>query len=337
MFVCKNCGCGFDKRGSRGPNPTYCSKKCKAWQRMGIKADQSGLLHLSCIHCGKRFESEAKRKYCSRKCREVAGRFREERQCVACSKEFTAKSRDANACSQKCAQTERWSGKPLISNRVCVGCGVHFKRYPGSRNKGLYCSRECAFRKCEYYNRPKHPVSDGMLEWVLGWKNCLVCRCDFYISKSNVRICSSECRKRQARNKASDWYNRKHGDTRPCTSCGKVISRNGNRMCNECRRAAKAEQRRASKAIRRAREKTNGLCERIKPKSVFERDGWVCQLCRDPVARNEKVPHPRAPTLDHIIPLSKGGPHTIDNVQCACFECNYIKSDSVATCGIDAN
>ena len=38
---------------------------------------------------------------------------------------------------------------------------------------------------------------------------------------------------------------------------------------------------------------------------------------------------PTYPTLDHIIPLAKGGTHTWNNVQCACAMCNSEKRDIV--------
>lgn len=38
---------------------------------------------------------------------------------------------------------------------------------------------------------------------------------------------------------------------------------------------------------------------------------------------------PDYPTIDHIVPLSKGGPHLWSNVQVACAECNIAKGASV--------
>lgn len=64
---------------------------------------------------------------------------------------------------------------------------------------------------------------------------------------------------------------------------------------------------------------------------IFERDGWRCQLCRLKVDRRRVVPHPKAPTLDHIIPLAKGGTHEPANVQLACFRCNCLKGDRAAS------
>lgn len=36
------------------------------------------------------------------------------------------------------------------------------------------------------------------------------------------------------------------------------------------------------------------------------------------------VPHPKAPTIDHIIPLAVGGDDTRANVQLAHFLCNSL-------------
>lgn len=51
-------------------------------------------------------------------------------------------------------------------------------------------------------------------------------------------------------------------------------------------------------------------------RAVFARDGWTCQYCGAP-----------AENLDHVIPRSKGGPHTWDNVVAACRRCNSRKEN----------
>lgn len=38
---------------------------------------------------------------------------------------------------------------------------------------------------------------------------------------------------------------------------------------------------------------------------------------------------PRAPEIDHRVPIAMGGAHTYDNVQCACRECNQRKGGTV--------
>lgn len=60
------------------------------------------------------------------------------------------------------------------------------------------------------------------------------------------------------------------------------------------------------------------------------RDNGICQICGKPVdmadIKNGHIGR-HYPTLDHIIPLSKGGSHTWDNVQLAHMGCNAGKCD----------
>lgn len=67
--------------------------------------------------------------------------------------------------------------------------------------------------------------------------------------------------------------------------------------------------------------------EPISEKVVFMRDGWICQICTKRVDKRFKYPNPKCASLDHIIPLSKGGSHTYANIQLAHFGCNMSKHD----------
>ena len=51
--------------------------------------------------------------------------------------------------------------------------------------------------------------------------------------------------------------------------------------------------------------------------NVFKRDNFECQYCGTK----------RDLTLDHVIPSSKGGPHTWQNLVTACKKCNAKKGD----------
>ena len=56
----------------------------------------------------------------------------------------------------------------------------------------------------------------------------------------------------------------------------------------------------------------------------------ICALCGKPVDFSLKAPHPMSATVDHIIPVSKGGhPSDIDNLQLAHRCCNRQKSDKL--------
>lgn len=55
-----------------------------------------------------------------------------------------------------------------------------------------------------------------------------------------------------------------------------------------------------------------------------------CGICGKPVDFSLKYPHPMSPTVDHIIPVSKGGhPSDPANLQLAHRCCNRAKSDKV--------
>ena len=53
-------------------------------------------------------------------------------------------------------------------------------------------------------------------------------------------------------------------------------------------------------------------------KAVFARDGGRCVYCGA-----------AATSLDHVLPRSRGGEHTWDNVVSACARCNHVKADRV--------
>lgn len=58
---------------------------------------------------------------------------------------------------------------------------------------------------------------------------------------------------------------------------------------------------------------------------IFERDGWVCQICGQKINKRLKYPNPRAGSIDHIVPLSKGGDDSPINVQASHLRCNVGK------------
>lgn len=56
--------------------------------------------------------------------------------------------------------------------------------------------------------------------------------------------------------------------------------------------------------------------------NVFLRDSFMCQYCNIPLSRS-------VATIDHVIPVSKGGKTTFDNVVTACQPCNSLKGDKL--------
>lgn len=79
-----------------------------------------------------------------------------------------------------------------------------------------------------------------------------------------------------------------------------------------------------AEANRRAR-KLRQFVEDVARAVVFERDGWLCGICGLHIDRNLAHPDPMSASVDHIIPLARGGLHAMANVQAAHLNCNVRK------------
>ncbi len=71
-------------------------------------------------------------------------------------------------------------------------------------------------------------------------------------------------------------------------------------------------------ARRRARKRNAPRIEKIDRAAIIARDNGTCYLCGC-------KPAGRDLTLDHVIPLVRGGSHTADNLRVACRSCNSSK------------
>jgi 5-methylcytosine-specific restriction endonuclease McrA len=66
-------------------------------------------------------------------------------------------------------------------------------------------------------------------------------------------------------------------------------------------------------------------------KAVYERDNGTCWLCLSPVEQHHHPNADQAPSLDHVVPRSRGGSHDIDNLRLAHRICNSIRQDNPPT------
>lgn len=56
-----------------------------------------------------------------------------------------------------------------------------------------------------------------------------------------------------------------------------------------------------------------------KKRNIFLRDNYTCQYC--------SCEDPSVLTLDHVVPQSRGGKNTWENLVCACRPCNFKKGN----------
>ncbi len=85
---------------------------------------------------------------------------------------------------------------------------------------------------------------------------------------------------------------------------------------------------------RKRAERYGVLYEPVNRQQVFSRDGWVCQLCGKPVDPELLWPALLSKSLDHRIPMAKGGPHTEGNCQLAHLICNVRKGAALLAQGV---
>ena len=81
------------------------------------------------------------------------------------------------------------------------------------------------------------------------------------------------------------------------------------------------------KVSKRRKQLRNG--DYIDSTDVFEFYEWTCIVCMKSINPDLAWPHKHSATLEHIIPLSKGGTHTWDNVAPSHLLCNSNKADDI--------
>lgn len=87
---------------------------------------------------------------------------------------------------------------------------------------------------------------------------------------------------------------------------------------------------------RRSQEELIGIRESSRAKwtrkQLLRKYQGRCHLCGEQVELSDAA-SPRYATIDHIVPLSKGGRDTLDNLALACAACNQAKGDTVTSDG----
>lgn len=76
---------------------------------------------------------------------------------------------------------------------------------------------------------------------------------------------------------------------------------------------------------RRSSEKRRALGERHekgRTQRICERDGWICQICREPIDPSFIPWRSRSASVDHVVPLSRGGSDDDANLRAAHQGCN---------------
>jgi len=62
--------------------------------------------------------------------------------------------------------------------------------------------------------------------------------------------------------------------------------------------------------------------------AIFKRDNYVCHICGESTEISTNSNDSNFPTVDHLIPQSKGGNHYPSNLKTACSRCNKGRGDT---------
>lgn len=73
---------------------------------------------------------------------------------------------------------------------------------------------------------------------------------------------------------------------------------------------------------RRRAERAGVVTEDVNLAALWTGD---CGICGGPIDQSVRYPEPDSPSIDHIVPLSAGGPHVADNIHFTHLRCNRIK------------
>lgn len=118
---------------------------------------------------------------------------------------------------------------------------------------------------------------------------------------------------------------------RECDNCGAMFlgdDRNHRYCSRECFEGHRHRANWKHVVNRRARQR-DAWVEDVSRVEIFERDNWTCGICKGRVDPTLQHPDPMSASLDHIIPISRGGEHSRANTQCAHLTCNVRKGISI--------
>lgn len=177
---------------------------------------------------------------------------------------------------------------------------------------------------------------DFLIRIPLLTKECI--RCDkVFIANSEIRVHCDECIKRikeEEHNRRKLWEDK----IIKCEECGQAFQMKGikNKYCSK--KCLNKDMDKISKLRKNKRVKRNGRIDyNITLNKLIKKDDKVCRICGELINEKDYIINKEGnfevgqgyPSIDHIIPVSKGGTHTWDNIQLAHHQCNSIKSDTV--------
>ena len=338
--VCVYCGNRFTSRQKR---TKFCSVACGNKHR---RREQAEVIH--CRVCGKELGKLVKnRAYCSKECRNVWVKEnpRWTKECLTCGKEFKTNEKDQKYCGTGC--------QPRVFSETERSYELLQKRILSQREEGFLIFQDNFTAKF-----------NGRFQYVSGYMNCastvnvkcLACGNEMTVNAQvarnkrdiNCKACREiEAAKREQQKRAATEKKRAEREEKERHAAEKKAKRDKllNKICPVCQQGflagktnqkfcsdvcANKESNRRQEIRRRHKLRENGKIDySITLSVIVKKHKRVCALCGKKVDMSVHSNHDNYPSIDHIIPVAKGGTHTWDNVQLAHRTCNTIKRDSL--------
>lgn len=225
----------------------------------------------------------------------------------------------------------------------CYECGKPFWKPDAFRKR--YCCPEC--QRAAY--KKEHPKKEKQPKPMLK-KNCEWCGEQFETANPNKKYCSSDCGyEANLKQKREQWAAAYVPKTLICKECGTEFTTE----CGDthsvfcCQACAEKHARRVEHATERHRRYMKGMKKSrehqiaetdagdVDFNNLYERDNGICQICGMDVHWVKQIDNNWDGTIDHVVPLSLGGKHAMDNCQLAHRICNSIKLKASADFSID--
>lgn len=202
------------------------------------------------------------------------------------------------------------------------------QRFAKTRPAKRFCSEKC--RKAEEQKRrqarkPRKPRKKHVVARDVPLV-CAVCNENYMSTTQRSKYCSRRCKDK----------GKPSAKGLSCCQCGRGMvkgptsSPQGEAMCMDCRRLTSKDRRRARqqryKSEYRARQ-AMAISEPFTVYDIVDRDGTDCYLCDEPVDLSLIWPDQMCRSIDHVVPLVKGGHDVFENSKLTHLRCNATKSD----------
>ena len=354
---CDICNIEFE---AINPRKKYCSPECgKQGAKIRAAKRRGNDIIKDCPICGERFEigkNGALTKYCSQNCADKARRIRNRERwrrdnpgwddginkvCEWCGQAFTVPARNAHIarfCSDECRdrskghkpweehleelEQQRQERLELLRQNMIKNWTIQDWEYIGGHTKGnsnikmkcLHCGRITTVKIDDIRDRKTYDCTLECIEEVefkqeqerllkkkqrkkeeweaLPVKKCVICDREYKTWQPSQVTCSKKC---------SNQYNKQR----------------------------KRERRRLRKYD------IEIIDYDITLDDLYKRDNGTCHLCNEPCDWDDYsrrdgafIVGPSYPSIDHLVPRSKGGAHSWDNIKLAHHYCNTIKNNN---------